>query len=648
DLGKALADGTGFEDDIRETWFAVGLQGVSADNIQAVEELIDTSIKDIIKNGISDEEVEAALHQMELDTREISGGHFPYSLNLLFRFFGPWMHGGDPVQALDFDASLQSLKEALQSPNYLTAKMQEYFVDNPHRVTLTVKPDHEQGTRETNEETAKLAAIAKNLTEEEKKAVVERGIALEKQQEEVEDLACLPNLKISDIPKTLEVCKATELNWEGLGVDFYEQPTNGIFYCHWSFSLPTLTMEEHKWLPLLGTLIPATGAGELDYAAMSRRISLHTGGFSLGVNLSKLAQSKDYRNEFSLKSKALDSKIPELFTIAKELLLHWRLDEETRIQSLVKQKSSSASNSVLASGHQYAASLAMRNLTPALQIDELQSGVSQVQFLKALSKLSSADLLKEIAPFKKLLKRIFVKENFSLFAVGSAGAWELAKTEIKGFIDSLPSGEKATNIKLDAGIKDHFQKEVWFTTTPVSYVAKSFPAPLEKDPLSPKFLVMANLMKSSFLHGEIREKGGAYGGMASFQAIEGAITFLSYRDPHVARTLKVYDRALEWVRNGNFTDENLEEAIRITMSNLDTPLSPAGKAIREKSHYQRGKKLEERQAYREGILGTTREEILEAATKWLKEPAAVATITSKDIFEAEKPEISISLVESQI
>jgi len=38
-------------------------------------------------------------------------------------------------------------------------------------------------------------------------------------------------------------------------------------------------------------------------------------------------------------------------------------------------------------------------------------------------------------------------------------------------------------------------------------------------------------MSTSFLHREIREKGGAYGGGASAAPVEGIFGFMSYRDP---------------------------------------------------------------------------------------------------------------------
>ena len=59
--------------------------------------------------------------------------------------------------------------------------------------------------------------------------------------------------------------------------------------------------------------------------------------------------------------------------------------------------------------------------------------------------------------------------------------------------------------------------------------------------------------ENDFLHREIREKGGAYGGMAGYNADGGLFSMLSYRDPHLERTLDVYEDAIKWACKGNFS-----------------------------------------------------------------------------------------------
>ena len=73
--------------------------------------------------------------------------------------------------------------------------------------------------------------------------------------------------------------------------------------------------------------------------------------------------------------------------------------------------------------------------------------------------------------------------------------------------------------------------------------------------------VLAKLLRSGYLHREIREKGGAYGGMANYATVSGQFTLLSYRDPHLARTLGVYRDAVEWAAAGRFEAQEVKEAV---------------------------------------------------------------------------------------
>ena len=59
-------------------------------------------------------------------------------------------------------------------------------------------------------------------------------------------------------------------------------------------------------------------------------------------------------------------------------------------------------------------------------------------------------------------------------------------------------------------------------------------------------------MSRGELHKLIREKGGAYGSGVKFNALAGAFTFFSYRDPHNLGTLENFEKATEAVANGSF------------------------------------------------------------------------------------------------
>ena len=70
--------------------------------------------------------------------------------------------------------------------------------------------------------------------------------------------------------------------------------------------------------------------------------------------------------------------------------------------------------------------------------------------------------------------------------------------------------------------------------------------------------VLLSLLTTKFLHREIREKGGAYGGGASMGG--NLLRFYSYRDPGAQATLNAFDASGMWAAEGSFADRDIAEA----------------------------------------------------------------------------------------
>jgi len=91
-----------------------------------------------------------------------------------------------------------------------------------------------------------------------------------------------------------------------------------------------------------------------------------------------------------------------------------------------------------------------------------------------------------------------------------------------------------------------------------------------------KLQILASLMSNLYLHREIREKNGAYGGGAGYSSTGGVFSFYSYRDPSPQKTLTTYTDSVQWVLSrGDFTEQELAEAKLSLFQKMDTPVSAA-------------------------------------------------------------------------
>jgi hypothetical protein len=95
---------------------------------------------------------------------------------------------------------------------------------------------------------------------------------------------------------------------------------------------------------------------------------------------------------------------------------------------------------------------------------------------------------------------------------------------------------------------------------PVYYSSLCFPTPAYSKESFASLRITSKLLTSKFLLGEIREKGGAYGGGAAIQP-SGSFAFYSYRDPRGIETFDSYRRAIDWaLKPDSFGPDEVHEA----------------------------------------------------------------------------------------
>ena len=163
----------------------------------------------------------------------------------------------------------------------------------------------------------------------------------------------------------------------------------------------------------------------------------------------------------------------------------------------------------------------------------------------------------------------------------------------------------------------------------VNFCAKAWRAVPEGHPDAPALAVLSRYLADGFLHPEIREKGGAYGGGASFDSDSGCFFFYSYRDPRLAGTLADFERALGWFKEQHDA-QRLEESVLGVIRSLDKPRSPAGAAIDAFHREQQGRSAEFRAAYRAAVLGTTHADLARVAERYLvPDHGAIGVVTHR-------------------
>lgn len=631
-LGSAPSPLCGLEDSNREMSFMCGLEGSNASDAAAVEKLILDVLKDVAKNGVPAEKVESVLHQLELSQREISGGSYPYGLQLILTALPAVIHRGDPVQLLNIDAGLAELRKDIADPNFIQKLVQEYLLDNPHRVRLVLKPDANLSAQNEADEQERLAKIKAGLSDSEKQDIIERAKALLKRQAQEDDPSILPKVSVEDVPEKTYVAEGQDRDEGALNISQYAQGTNGLVYQDIAVEMPALSEEQQALLPYYASLFDELGAGDKDYLAMQEWQSNVSGGINAAPTLrADVNDTQLVSGKMIYSGKALKRNADEMNKLLKHTLSELRFDEFTRMREVVSQMRASREQSITGSGHVLAMNAASSGFSPIAALNHRTSGLAGIAFIKSLDERLRDD--KHMAEFASTIESIH----------------QTIQTAPKKFLliaemDELADLDNIVRAQWQNGTSDDFTpfhldkvmqstQQMWLTNTQVNFCAKAFPTVSYAHPDAAALAVLGGFLRNGYLHRAIREQGGAYGGGASHDSDIAAFRFYSYRDPRLAETLTDFDKSLDWLASDKHEWRLVEEAILGVVSAIDKPGAPAGEA--RKAFYSREFKREQaREQYRENVLKVTLADLQRVAETYLKpEQASTAVITNAATHE---------------
>ncbi|MDL2274755.1 insulinase family protein [Desulfosarcina sp. OttesenSCG-928-G10] len=643
-LGSALADATGFDGENRDTLFSVGLKDVGEADGPAIESLVLDVLEKLAGTGIDPDLVESAIHQIEFHRKEITNTPYPFGIKVLLGIVGNWLHGGDPRRILHLDADLERFRQCLADGGFLESRIRRYFLDNSHRVRLMLVPDTQMAEKERLRVEKELQGQLSCLDTAALAQIQKDAEALEHRQEAPENIDCLPTLSRADIPPTVTGLGIAIAGSASTGIWSSDQPTSGIFYFSGALGAGRIPLDLLPLVPFFCYTASKVGTAACDYIQMARRIDRHTGGVGFVPSVRTRFDGKGACLPFvALSGKCLTRNVDPLFSIIQELATQLVFSDLSRLRQLLLEYQAGLTSAVVHNGHRLAISLASRNFSQAARLQELWGGIHHLHKIKTLAGAVNDDNMEKLAAdLRAIGQLLFCQDNAKWALVGETSALEPAGTAAIRLSEALAGAGENGFVPPAVTVPETLPAEGWSTSTAVSFVAQTFPVVRLEHPDSPALAVIAKMLRSLYLHREIREKGGAYGGFAIYNAEDGIFSFGSYRDPHIENTLQVYHNAADFICSGQYTESDVNEAILQVCSEMDKP-DPPGPAAR-KAFFRRliGLSDDMRLANKKNLLKLDKTAIVAAAKQYFtadRMTPAIAVISSQDRLEAANPNL---------
>ncbi len=600
--------------DIHEGCWIITLRGCEAETADACEQLLHNTLSDIVRNGIPLYLIENAIHQLEIYRSEIGGDQGPFGLSLFMRAGLLKQHDVLPEEGLKIHSLFDAIhKKALMDPTYFTQLIQKMLLDNTHRTRVVMTPDKHLTAKEHEEEQRLLEQIKAKLSDQQIREIMHQSeeLTLFQKKQEEESLDVLPKLSLEDIPK---LSRHFELHQEEIGpLNIYHHScfTNKILYADLCYKLPEVSLEDLPYLRLFCVLLTQMGCGRRNYMDNLEFIQANTGGISASLSFNLQAQNAHhFYPSLHLKSKALYRKAPKLFQLLADITQSVDFTDMTRLKEVLLKHYTGLESSLTQNAMRYAINLSASPLDAASYIANKWYGLDYYWMIKQIGSDIHHHLPLLSKKMQELQHKLLGLDNPDLILTCDTEFYNELKNHHFYGITKIPV-HAFESWKCDCPLPQ-IPSQGRLIASPVAFIGKVFKTVSFVHPDSPLLALVASLLDNLTLHPLIREQGGAYGSGAASNALSGNFYFYSYRDPNISKSLEAFEISIHQLAQGNFDDQDLEEAKFDIIQGLDEPVPPGLRGEHAYAWLCEGKTQEIRQTYRDRLLAATREQIIQA------------------------------------
>ena len=634
-IGKDISGG--FDSGSLQPVFSIVAKNANASEKEQFLEIIQKTLKDLVKNGINREALLAGINSSEFRFREADFGQFPKGLlygiqcldSWLFEDMEPFMH----LQCLD---TFRFLKEQVET-GYFENLIEKYLLDNKHAAIVTIVPEKGLNAKMDQKLEEKLAQYKNSLSDEEIDQLIKDTKHLKEYQEEPspkEELEKIPMLSREDMRKEILPLSNIEKQISGIKTICHDVAANGIDYLTLMYDVSDIPAEDIPYLGVLKALLGYVDTKTYTYADLANAINIYSGGINCGMGIYPNGEKEaPLQVKFEVRIKTLESSLKETMSIVNEILLSSNMNDEKRLYEILAQSKARLQQSLSSAGHSVSSMRALAGFSEYAYYLDATNGITYYETVKDLEEHFDEKKQTLIAKLKQLTCQIFGTERLLISFTGDQKAFAYAEPVLKDALQKQPAGQKVHEA---ARISLTRSSEAFTDASQIQYVAKVGNFADHGYHYTGALRILKLILSYDYLWINVRVKGGAYGCMSGFFR-SGETYFVSYRDPNLLKTLEIYDGIPEYLRKFQADERDMTKYIIGTFSSMDTPLYPEGKGARSMNAYLQDLTEEMLQKDRDEVRNATAEDIRALADmiqSVLQDPS-VCVIGNEDAIQKE-------------
>ncbi len=593
--------------------FSIVAKNANASREQEFVEEVERILKQICEEGIDEKSLLAALNYYEFKYREADFGSYPKGLMYGLQIMDSWLYDENlPFCNVEALATFKLLRERVGT-GYFEKLIQKYLLDNRHKSIVVVKPKKGLAAQRERELAERLAAYKENLSNDEIARLVDETQALRAYQEEPdtkENLEKIPLLKRSDLRKKVLKIDNTLQKVGDTALLRHDIFTNGIAYVKFAFDCSQVPADLFVYTGILKACLGYMDTKNYTYGELFNEINIKTGGIDAAlVPYTNVNRSECVKMVYEVKAKVLYENIGEAFRLVEEMILQTQLSDTQRLYEIIAELKSQIESRMISAGHSVASVRAMSYFSKSAALFELNNGIPFYQLLEHLE--ANYDVEKDglIEKLQTLLQSVFRAENLLVDYTSPLKDAPDVSNAIMHLKERLFT-EKVAKEPLDVELS--VKNEGFKTSAQIQYVCRAGNFRNKGYRHTGVLNVLRTILGYEYMWNQVRVKGGAYGCMTSFSR-SGDTYFVSYRDPNLKKTVDVFENVVSYLKDFSADERQMTQFIIGTVSDVDTPLTPAGRGTRSYVMYMTDLTEEQLQKERDELLQTTQEDIRQMA-----------------------------------
>lgn len=572
-LGKDLLP-SGLRPVGRDAMFCIGIRGSEPERADAYRELVLGEMARLAREGFPPERIEAAFRRYSYGLREI-GQTQP--LHIASQAIAPWIQGADPLLFLRLQAVLEGCRDACrQDPARLSRLLNEKLLQNTHRLDVCLVPDAEWG-RETNAAfSRRMDGERAGLSEEEMLALAAQARTLQEEAgtpNSPEALATLPQLARTDLPER-PLFIPTQEETLSTGNTFLRNDvfSNGVNYLAIHIDLEGLPPELWVSVPRYLETLVRLGAAGRDFAAMAERTSAATGRFDAFTRYTEHAvDAHCTRKGVVITLKALDEQMDAALDLLADRLLRPDPTDQARFKDVLTQGLSRMQTGLINGGPGTALTQIRAGVTEVGFLQEQTHGLSQCRELQRRLRAFPEEFLSLVDAVEQIRALVCHRRRFTISFTGSDGAAVKCRRALESWLSAMPEAEVAP---LPTGFVPGMEIPRLGFAAPmqVAHCTQILPALHRSHPDAPLLDLAMAMLRVDYMVSELRFKGNAYGASCSYDG--RSISLTTYADPHIKRTLDIFQGLTAYVRGVPWREVELTRGIISAAKQAIRPIRP--------------------------------------------------------------------------